>query len=423
MLTETLFFVHYTLTLVFGIVLSFAFCNIRPSAKNFCTVFSLFVVCGALQLISFIFFGEFITRQLYPLMVHVPLGVVLVVFFKKSIATTITAISTTYLCCQPSKWFGLIAQAFILQEEILYLVRILVLLVVYLIVFRYLTRSLSEIFGKDTRSVLIFSCVPLIYYLYDYAVNIYFDLWAKNALIVMEGLAFFLCIAFLLFCIIYYKEYEKKLDAERKEQLILITVQQQAKEIAAIKKSNLETNLLRHDMRLLLGNLALSIEHGDKENALRMISGFAAQVDAATVHRFCENDIINYILTNAESRCSESKISFHAVVEIGTLSVNEILFSSILSNALDNAMNAQEELPEEARQITLMLKESDGKLLLSVRNSFHEEPEFLDGLPVTKQKENGHGYGTQSIRYMTERIGGKCQFIVENDQFVLRVVL
>ena len=86
-------------------------------------------------------------------------------------------------------------------------------------------------------------------------------------------------------------------------------------------------------------------------------------------------------------------------------------------------MNAQEELPEEARQITLMLKESDGKLLLSVRNSFHEEPEFLDGLPVTKQKENGHGYGTQSIRYMTERIGGKCQFIVENGQFVLRVVL
>ena len=35
----------------------------------------------------------------------------------------------------------------------------------------------------------------------------------------------------------------------------------------------------------------------------------------------------------------------------------------------------------------------------------------------------GHGYGTQSILYLTEKLGGKCQFVVQNNIFVLRVVL
>ena len=114
-------------------------------------------------------------------------------------------------------------------------------------------------------------------------------------------------------------------------------------------------------------------------------------------------------------------IEFNATVEIEEFSVDEILFSSIISNALDNALNAQADLPEANRQIKLMLKDSDGKLLLSVKNPFKERPVFIDGLPTSNRK--GHGYGTQSIRYMTERLGGKCQFILQNNMFVLRVVL
>ena len=68
-----------------------------------------------------------------------------------------------------------------------------------------------------------------------------------------------------------------------------------------------------------------------------------------------------------------------------------------------------------------MLKDSGGKLLLSVKNTFNGTPVFIDGLPTTNKK--GHGYGTQSIRYMTEKLGGKCQFSTQDNIFILRVVL
>ena len=97
------------------------------------------------------------------------------------------------------------------------------------------------------------------------------------------------------------------------------------------------------------------------------------------------------------------------------------MFSSILSNALDNALDAQKELPQESRSVRLMLKTSGEKLLLSVENPIAAAPRFADGLPVSKKER--HGYGTQSIRYMTERLGGKWQFSVKESTFILKVII
>ena len=68
-----------------------------------------------------------------------------------------------------------------------------------------------------------------------------------------------------------------------------------------------------------------------------------------------------------------------------------------------------------------MIKTVDEKLLLSVKNPVDKTPVFSDGLPVSEKK--GHGYGTKSIRYMAERLGGKCKFSVENGWFVLRIII
>ena len=92
-----------------------------------------------------------------------------------------------------------------------------------------------------------------------------------------------------------------------------------------------------------------------------------------------------------------------------------------MSNALDNALNAQKRLPENKRSIHVMLKNRDHKLLFSVKNPFFEQPIFIDGFPASNRK--GHGYGTKSIAYLTERLGGNYQFTLEDDLFVLRVVI
>ena len=108
-------------------------------------------------------------------------------------------------------------------------------------------------------------------------------------------------------------------------------------------------------------------------------------------------------------------------MELTEIPDDEILFASILANALDNAVNAQEGLHPERRSIRLLLKNSSGKTLLCVKNACAKMPVFEDGVPISTRE--GHGFGVTSIQCATEKLGGNYQFSVEGDIFVLRVVV
>lgn len=71
--------------------------------------------------------------------------------------------------------------------------------------------------------------------------------------------------------------------------------------------------------------------------------------------------------------------------------------------------------------MSLDMRMRDGKLLICLKNAFAEKPEIIDGVP--RSREPGHGFGTQSILYVTEKLHGNCQFAVEEDLFIIRIIL
>lgn len=421
MLEHVLFFIHGTLLLLFGIYLSAAFTGIRFTRQSILHLLSLSALCGGLQIIALYFFTESSLWKLYPVITHLPLILFLCVVYRKRITTILAAVSTAYLCCQPSKWFGILTIYLTENTVAEYIVRDFILVIIAFIALKYLASYLSEIFNKETHNVYIFGITPMVYYVFDYITVIYTNLWTTNNRVTAEFLPFFLCVVFMIFCFVYYKEYEKKADAERKEQIIRITVDQQAKEIEAVKRNEQEIRILRHDMRLFLSSLAVCIENKENDNALEMISSFVSHIEGTKLQRFCKNDAINYLLSDFAEKCKANHIHFTYTLKFDDITKDEILFASILSNALDNALNAQHELSKGARYIELMLKSSQGKLLLSVKNPIHSKPLFVNGRPVSNHK--GHGYGTQSILYMTEQLGGNCQFMVQGDTFITRVII
>lgn len=64
---------------------------------------------------------------------------------------------------------------------------------------------------------------------------------------------------------------------------------------------------------------------------------------------------------------------------------------------------------------------SNDKLLISLKNTYAETPRLIDNIPQTN--EVGHGFGTQSILYVTDKLKGNCQFMLDGEYFILRVVL
>lgn len=420
MLENLLTILHGAVLLAFGISLTAAFAGIRFIKRNLLIFFGLFAFSGILQLTATLFFSEAVVWKLYPLIAHLPLILLLRFQFRKSLATAATSAFTAYLCCQPSKWIGVIVYELGKNTAAELAVRIVSLVLFGYVAIIYVSTYLSKIFSKDSRSVCIFGLAPIVYYIFDYVVVVYSDLWLSNNRAVAEFMPVFLAATYVSFCFLYYREYEQKSDAQHKEQIIRISVEQQAKEIAAVRQTEQEIRLLRHDMRLLLSSLAVSLENGDTATARKMIDTHIARIDGTKLEHFCSNDIINCVISDYASRCKEQSVKFSCVIELKKLDIDEILLSSILSNALDNALNAQALLPTERRSIKLMLKNSGDKLLISVKNPVDNPVIFSDGLPVSCKE--GHGYGTQSIRYLTERMGGNCQFSVQDGHFILRVV-
>lgn len=422
MVTDVLSILHNALTLLFGVYLSAAFLGIRMNRKNILILLNFSAIVGVVYVLAFVFRGEAFTRQIYPLIIHLPLILFLSFYYKYHLLLPAFSISTAYLCCQLSKWVGLAVENLIRTQWAYYSARIVTTIVVFIILIRYVSNASAQLAQKPPKSLMIFAVMPFTYYFFDYATGVYTSLLYSGKEVVTEFLGFALCIAFLLFLLVYFKEYEEKREAEQKNHMMELQRAQSQREIEANKRSEYAISIIRHDMRHFLANISAYIDNEEYDKAKEYLSGLRSYTDSTTMHKYCKNEIVNMILSSYTNEIDEKQIDFRYSIQVPEeLSVSDIDLTSILSNALENAINAVLPLHPEKRHIVLNMYMSDEKLLISVKNTFAEKPELTDGIPKTNRP--GHGFGTQSIRYITEKLNGNCQFSVKDDWFILRVIL
>lgn len=422
MCNSVLSFLHHAVTLLFGVYLSAGFLGIRMNRKNVAVLFGFSSAVGAVFVIVFCLFGENVTTQVYPLMVHLPLLLFLNLFYKYSVLQSALSLLVAYLCCQISKWVGLAMLELTGQEWVYYSVRIVTAVVVLVILLRYVSNAAAQLIQKPPGALLIFAILPFVYYVFDYVTGVYTTLIYSGQKVVAEFLGFALCIAYLLFLLVYFRQYEEKCEAEQQSRILEMLQAQSKKEIEAQKRSAYSISLLRHDMRHFLATISAYIDSGEYAKAKEYINGIAFYVDRTAVHKFCKNEIVNMILSSYETVLEENRIDFRQSICIPEqLLISDVDMTSILSNALENAIHAVLPLETEKRRIELLLRMEESRLLISVKNTFAVQPVMADGIPQSSKA--GHGFGTQSICYVTEKLNGSVQFLVQDGWFIVRVIL
>lgn len=408
--------------LVFGIFVSAAILSIPFTKKN---ILILSLLCLGINVVQLLFYfdgGLRSAQRVYPFHTHLPNLLFFVFYYKKNVLHSIYAITSAYLCCQLSKWLGILTYALSGELYVEYGFRTIATLLLGLIIIRYFAETLSVILTKSRKTIVIFSILPVSYYLFDYTATVYTDLLYSGSLVILEFMPFVLCVAYLIFSLVYFKEYEEKIEAEHHTHLMHMKRDQFEKEIESMKRSEYAVALLRHDMRHFLTSISSFIDQEEPEKAKEYIKEVMALSDKTARMKFCENEIVNMILSSYESKIREESIQFKHTIELPEkLPFSDVDFTSILSNGLENAIHAVSALPLEERQISLSLKMKDEKLLLSIRNPYINPVELEDGMPSTAVE--GHGLGTRSIRHVTEKLRGNCQFLAKDGEFVLRVVL
>lgn len=414
--------IDFELLLLFGIFVSLLFVGVERSKKNLIGIVALCLVTSLAQLAGYLTLGTSKTMLFYPLLVHLPTLLMLVFYLKNSWLVSLFSLSSAYLCCQISKWLSLLVEALTDSRILYYISHILFTVLLVFFIIKFVVTPMRAVLQKTRMAILIFSIIPSAYYLFDYATTIYSDLLYRGNFVVFEFLPFGLAIAFLLFSVLYLQEYEERCESEQRKHIMEIQAEQSLKYIEGQRRAEYEVRLLRHDMRHHLRSLYRYIDSGETEKAKSYINEFISISDNTVVHRFCKNQLVNMVLSSYSEQVKDSGIRLNIKTGIPeTLPCPELDFSCILSNGLENAINAVSSLPANKNYVDVNISLLNGKLLLSITNPYDERPVISDGLPISAKP--GHGFGTQSIRHLTERMGGKCLFSANDGVFSLMVII
>ena len=405
----------------FGSVLSASFCNCLNSRKKqilfWCFVFLLPLGQGAVYAL---WGGEHL-RQIYPLVVHLPLMLVLWFLSKKPV-WSLLCVFFAYLCCQLRRWLALLVVAIASGGETLqYVAQLVITVPMALLLLKLFAPAVR---GLSTRSVwtqLQYGMIPAIYYVFDYLSVVYTDLLHSGNPVVAEFMPFVCCTAYLVFLLHNSVQTQKHFRLQQTQKVLDTQLNQSVREISALRESQALAQQYRHDLRHHLQYVAACIENGQSEQAKNYIAGICQEMDMQKVRHYCENEAANLILSAFADRAKKVGIGMNIVGALPAyIPVSDSDLCVLLSNALENALHACQELPTgEERTIDVQFFDREGKLFLQVANPCNGDVRFENGIPISDQPD--HGIGVQSICAIVERYGGVNTFAVQDGKFILRL--
>ena len=139
------------------------------------------------------------------------------------------------------------------------------------------------------------------------------------------------------------------------------------------------------------------------------------------------NAVTDIILSEAADQCKKKNIIFDSRFSYpNDLDINPFDMSVVLSNALQNAMEASEELKDPLILVTSMVR--GNVFILSVKNRMKDKLILNEeGIPDSSKNDSGHGYGLKNIRSIAARYKGDIEIKQESRDgyyvFVLNVMM
>ena len=210
-------------------------------------------------------------------------------------------------------------------------------------------------------------------------------------------------------------------NARLQQENQLLSMQQQRYE--NLKAAIEESRQARHDMRHQLNQISALAESGDLEGLKAYLAKTVARIPNLDMH-FCENRAADSAVGYYCALARREGIPFRAKLDLPeSLPVDEIDMCLVLSNLLENALEASLRTAPARRQIEITAYvHAERLLLIEVENTFDGEVNEKNGV-FRSSKRKGSGIGLQSVSHIAEKSGGASTFTHQNGIFSAKVML
>ena len=239
-------------------------------------------------------------------------------------------------------------------------------------------------------------------------------------------LLFYLTGAVIL--IIYYAvfqylwtQYQYQMDKQNRE-ILEIQMQGIKKHTEGTRRNAEEVKRVWQDTHRMLSGIAALAREGNAEAILNFVAESAALNPLTTPAHYCSDPILNATLTAYLGKAENSGITvdYHLAIP-ETLPVDSAELSICFANALENAIKACEELPENERKIIIRCIHKPA-FMFEIDNPYKGQITFgRNGLP--NSAKTGHGLGTRSIMAFCEKHNAFYDFSAEGCWFRVMITL
>ena len=135
-------------------------------------------------------------------------------------------------------------------------------------------------------------------------------------------------------------------------------------------------------------------------------------------------DVIDVIINSKLEKMNSKNIIPEINVEYppnNTISSNDMC--SVLSNLLDNAIEAAEKVSDN-RKISLTMRRINGFIFIKVSNTCVNANRNFGIIPTTtKENKHLHGWGLPSVQGIVRKYGGSMECINENNVFIVKILM
>ena len=416
-----LFVMEYLTAL--GMTMVLLFLDSRYSRRR-----TILAACGAIVLVMtavavlYRAVGIWTTLKLYPLVAHIPALLFLLKFSRfRGWRLVFQLLSAILFCTLIQQGAGLARCLSGGHSWVLFLSYAVLSAGVIWFLVGFLRPLFLQTLNELRRGWWLMCLVIAMYYvIVIYLIPGYIG--SERSSTILEPAISMLMVGFYTILMFLFSSVRKQSEARYNAQLSALQLSALRSRMEAVKAAEDAIRTERHDLRHRLQAVAELVSRGDEKSALEFLDAAQKRLDERKEIRWCRPPVLDAVFSSYFDQADNQGIPVEAKISLSdTLSVDEGELAIVVANALENAIHANLDLPQEQRKIRCKMMGTPS-VMLEISNPCTGNISFdRNGLPLA-QKE-GHGLGVQSISAFCHKNSAVCQFDLSDGWFRLRLVL
>ncbi len=216
----------------------------------------------------------------------------------------------------------------------------------------------------------------------------------------------------------------KKNEAIRENEILKV---QQEYNSQYITNSNIEYDVirkLRHDFKDSCSVIRSMLLDGNSEKAVNHIENYLGELVEPEIFVKTNNDVVNAVINSKFTVAKSLGVNVRCLCVSDFRGITDIDLCRLLSNMLENAVEACSESKRTDKQIYLKITYDEYKYCFILKNTIDNSViEHNPKLNSRKKNTKEHGYGTKIIHDIAEKYNGQCDFYEDDDFFCCSVIL